>query len=87
MRQFDELKERNVRESFKSTLLLLLFGLGALSFLVAADHPQWFSLRPASGVSAALSHATHKHDANRASAKIERARADHAAAPKDKDAM
>ncbi|WP_260924868.1 hypothetical protein [Novosphingobium sp. 9] len=57
MRQFDELKQRNATESLRSTLLLLLFGLGTLGFLVAADHPQWFSIRPASGSSFAMSQA------------------------------
>jgi len=71
MRQFEEMRERNVRESFKSTLLLLGFGLGALGFLVAADHPEWFRLRPASGVSAAMSHAARPAASRAAPAEID----------------
>lgn len=71
MRQFEELHERNVRESFKSTLLLLLFGLGALSFLIAADHPEWFRLHSASTVSAAMSNAARDNQDRKAPAKID----------------
>ena len=46
-------------ETFASRALLLLFGIGVLGFLVAIDHPQWFSIRPATGTSIAMSRASH----------------------------
>ena len=46
-------------ETFASRALLLLFGVGVLGFLVAIDHPQWFSIRPATGTSIAMSRASH----------------------------
>lgn len=72
MRQFEELHGRNVRESFKSSLLLLLFGLGALGFLIAADHPEWFRVSPASAVSTALSKAARDNQHRKAPARIDR---------------
>lgn len=46
-------------ETFASRALLLLFGVGVLGFLVAIDHPDWFSIRPATGTSIAMSRASH----------------------------
>ncbi|WP_010545712.1 hypothetical protein [Sphingomonas elodea] len=45
------------RERLRSSIALLLFGLGTLAFLIAIDRPEWFHLRPASGTAAAMSHA------------------------------
>lgn len=44
-------------ERLRSSIALLLFGLGTLAFLIAIDRPEWFHLRPASGTAAAMSHA------------------------------
>ncbi|MET3724203.1 MULTISPECIES: hypothetical protein [Sphingomonas] len=45
-------------ERLRSSIALLLFGLGTLAFLIAIDRPEWFHLRPASGTAAAMSHAS-----------------------------
>ncbi|MGV3769683.1 MAG: hypothetical protein ACO1NM_06610 [Sphingobium phenoxybenzoativorans] len=45
-------------ETIVGSLMLLSFGLGILAFLIAIDHPEWFSLRPASGTAAAMSKAS-----------------------------
>jgi hypothetical protein len=45
------------RERLRSSIALLLFGLGTLAFLIAIDRPEWFHLRPASGAAEAMSHA------------------------------
>ncbi|WP_333571039.1 hypothetical protein [Sphingomonas sp.] len=44
-------------ERLRSSVALLLFGLGTLAFLIAIDRPEWFHLRPGSGTAAAMSHA------------------------------
>ncbi|KTF70194.1 MULTISPECIES: hypothetical protein [unclassified Sphingomonas] len=49
--------DRTVLERLRSSVALLLFGLGTLAFLIAIDRPEWFHLRPASGTAAAMSHA------------------------------
>lgn len=49
----DAERER-MRESLVGTVLLLLFGCGVLMFLVAIDHANWFSIRPASGTGLAM---------------------------------
>ncbi len=41
-------------EKLRSALIMLCFGLGILAFLIAIDKREWFRLRPASGVAAAL---------------------------------
>jgi hypothetical protein len=48
----------HVRETMIGRLLLLAFGLGVLSFLVAIDRTEWFSLRPATGTSIAMAAAS-----------------------------
>ncbi|WP_084583365.1 hypothetical protein [Sphingomonas azotifigens] len=45
------------KERLRSSIALLLFGLGTLAFLIAIDRPEWFHLRPASGSAAAMSQA------------------------------
>jgi hypothetical protein len=47
-----------MRETMVGRLLLLAFGLGVLSFLVAIDRAEWFSLRPATGTSIAMAAAS-----------------------------
>lgn len=57
MQETDEMKNARVRETIMGRALLLLFGLGALGFLVAIDQPNWFAIRPATGTSLAMAHA------------------------------
>lgn len=45
------------RERLRSSIALLLFGLGTLAFLIAIDRPEWFHLHPASAAAEAMSHA------------------------------
>lgn len=45
------------RERMRSSIALLLFGLGTLAFLIAIDRPEWFHLRPASATAEAMSQA------------------------------
>ncbi|WP_294331563.1 hypothetical protein [uncultured Sphingomonas sp.] len=45
------------RERLRSSIALLLFGLGTLAFLIAIDRPEWFQVRPASAAAEAMSHA------------------------------
>jgi hypothetical protein len=44
-------------ERLRSSIALLLFGVGTLAFLIAIDRPEWFHLRPASGTAEAMSQA------------------------------
>ena len=46
------------RETIMGRVLLLAFGLGALSFLVAIDRTDWFSIQPATGTSIAMAAAS-----------------------------
>jgi hypothetical protein len=48
----------HMRETMVGRLLLLAFGFGVLSFLVAIDRSEWFSLRPATGTSIAMAAAS-----------------------------
>jgi hypothetical protein len=41
----------------RASFLMLMFGLGILTFLVAIDRPEWFHIRPASGTAAAMANA------------------------------
>lgn len=64
MQPTTEAERARLRQSLIGNFLLLLFGLGVLGFLVAVDRTEWFTLRPVSGTSVALSHAaTGKADA------------------------
>jgi len=56
-RSRDETRHRT-REQLAGRVLLLLFGFGVLTFLVAIDRAEWFAIRPATGTSIALSHAS-----------------------------
>jgi hypothetical protein len=40
--------------SFRSSLMLLAFGLFILAYLVAIDRPHWFRVKPATGTAAAM---------------------------------
>jgi hypothetical protein len=57
MRHMSDAERTRLRQSLVGNFLLLLFGLGVLGFLVAIDRADWFTLRPVSGTSVALSHA------------------------------
>ncbi|QSR16953.1 hypothetical protein [Novosphingobium sp. KA1] len=57
MQPTTEAERARLRQSLIGNFLLLLFGLGVLGFLVAVDRAEWFTLRPVSGTSVALSHA------------------------------
>lgn len=46
------------KRQFLSTLSLIAFGLCTLAYLEAIGHPQWFHIRPASGTSLAMAHAS-----------------------------
>ncbi|WP_231636166.1 MULTISPECIES: hypothetical protein [unclassified Novosphingobium] len=58
MRHMTDAERARLRQSLIGNFLLLLFGLGVLGFLVAIDRADWFTLRPVSGTSVALSHAS-----------------------------
>ena len=45
------------RDTLWSSLFALVFGLVALGFLTAIDHPDWFHIRPVSGTAAAMANA------------------------------
>lgn len=47
---------RRLMERLRSSLAMLLFGVGTLAFLIAIDRPEWFHLRPANGTAEAMSH-------------------------------
>lgn len=51
-------KPDHARQPIWASVLLLSFGLGVLLFLVAIERVNWFHLRPASGVAAAMSYAS-----------------------------
>lgn len=53
----DDYKAQRAREVLGGRLLLLGFGVAVLSMLVAIDHVEWFSIRPATGTSIAMSNA------------------------------
>ncbi|MBB4857888.1 hypothetical protein HNO88_001202 [Novosphingobium chloroacetimidivorans] len=53
----DQPTAQRTREILVGRLLLLVFGFGVLSFLVAIDHPDWFAIRPATGTSVAMANA------------------------------
>ncbi len=55
MRNLSEADRKRLRESLAGNALLLLFGCTVLAFLVAVDRADWFSIRPATGTSIALS--------------------------------
>lgn len=57
MHRFTESERNHVREAFFGNLLLFLFGCGVLGFLVSIDRADWFTIRPASASSAAMSEA------------------------------
>ena len=57
MQPMNDAERARLRQSLVGNFLLLLFGLGVLGFLVAVDRAEWFTLRPVSGTSVALSHA------------------------------
>ena len=57
MRDVSDEERSRLRQSLVGNFLLLLFGLGVLGFLVAIDRADWFTLRPVSGTSVALSKA------------------------------
>jgi hypothetical protein len=61
MRQVSDAERARLRQSLVGNFLLLLFGLGVLGFLVAIDRADWFTLRPVSGTSVALSKAATAH--------------------------
>jgi hypothetical protein len=46
------------RDTIIGRLLLVAFGLGVLTFLVAIDRAEWFSIRPATGTSIAMAAAS-----------------------------
>ncbi|CAD7338367.1 hypothetical protein FIM10_10090 [Sphingomonadales bacterium 56] len=46
--------KRKTKESLIGSLMLLSFGVAVLAFLVAIDRPEWFELRPGSGIAAAM---------------------------------
>lgn len=48
----------HTRETLVGRLLLLGFGLGVLSFLVAIERTEWFAIRPATGTSIAMAAAS-----------------------------
>jgi hypothetical protein len=58
MTQYDGHDRKTLLDTLRGTLAVLLFGVGALAFLIAIDRPEWFNLRPASGTAAAMSHAS-----------------------------
>ena len=58
MGKHDQPDKRRMAEVFLGRALLLLFGLGVLGFLVAVDHADWFSIRPATGTSIAMAKAS-----------------------------
>ncbi|MYL99684.1 hypothetical protein GR702_18145 [Novosphingobium sp. FGD1] len=60
MRNMTEAERTRLRESLVGNLLLLLFGCGVLTFLVAVDRLDWFSIRPATGTSIAMARSTEK---------------------------
>ncbi len=45
-------------ESLWSSVFFLSFGLTILLFLVAIEHQNWFTLKPATGTAAAMSYAS-----------------------------
>lgn len=51
----DEEQDVQTEQAFKSSLVLVCFGLFLLAFLIAIDRPHWFRLRPMAGVAQALS--------------------------------
>ncbi|WP_395329516.1 hypothetical protein WBP06_15350 [Novosphingobium sp. BL-8H] len=57
MQPMNDAERARLRQSLVGNFLLLLFGLGVLGFLVAVDRAEWFTLRPVSGTSVALSKA------------------------------
>ncbi|HEX7854312.1 MAG TPA: hypothetical protein VF503_11510 [Sphingobium sp.] len=61
MHKFDDQDGRNKKDALLGSLMLLAFGLSVLAFLVVIDRPQWFELRPASGVASAISQAASVH--------------------------
>jgi hypothetical protein len=58
MNDVDGAQSRRMKEVMGGRVLLLLFGLGVLGFLVAVDRADWFAIRPATGTSIALAHAS-----------------------------
>jgi hypothetical protein len=52
--------------SFRASLIAFAFGLTILAFLVAIERPEWFHIRPVSGVAAAMSNASTNGPAFRA---------------------
>ncbi|WP_156679005.1 hypothetical protein [Sphingomonas profundi] len=54
---FSDGRNRMSKERLLSSLLLFSFGLGVLFFLIALERVNWFHIRPASGVAAAMSYA------------------------------
>jgi len=63
MTDADRLEARRARDAFTGRALLLAFGLFVLTFLVAIDRTEWFSIRPATGTSVAMAHAAAAQDA------------------------
>ena len=57
MDQFDQRKTGFANAQFKSTAIMLAFGLIIILLLVAMDRVAWFQLRPASGTAVAMSKA------------------------------
>lgn len=57
MPNLNEPTPQRAREILTGRVLLLVFGFAVLSFLVAIDHPHWFSIRPATGTSVAMAQA------------------------------
>lgn len=47
-------KRSEAIQAARTSLILLMFGLTVLAFLVAIDRPHWFSIKPGSGVAAAM---------------------------------
>lgn len=58
MQKNDPGEDSHVRETLAGRVLLLMFGVGVLGFLVAIDHADWFSIRPATGTSLAMARAS-----------------------------
>lgn len=58
MSDLHEADRRRIREVLAGRALLLLFALTVLGFLVSVDRAEWFSIRPATGTSIAMSHAS-----------------------------
>lgn len=54
----EESRQDNRATMIRSNVVMLLFGIMILFYLVAIDHREWFSLRPASVGAVALSQAS-----------------------------